>query len=204
MADQLGKHDATGPRARRADGTVDPAGYLKFRLASRRDLAVHAVILCAWCVILVVRGGSGLPFSVVLVASILMAEFAILRVLRLGASYRERQRRAAGHAPAWPASLICVLQAREAGFDIPPRIRSDSGLRGRLTDDGDQWVWTGQPTRTHPGSPTIVLRECWSPTVHHKRGYRHFLTFTDQEGRRLDFRIGARRDLVRHLRGHRR
>jgi hypothetical protein len=166
------------------------------------SLAFHAVVLIGWGVILVIRGGGSLTFALVLLAGLLLVEHGVVYLFRFVAGYRELRRRAAGRAPTWPAGLVAVLQAWEAGFAIPSGVCNDSSLRGRLTLDGDRWSWTAKPTRTRPEITTIVLPADWSPTLHHKLGYRHILTFTDQGGARLDFGIGLCRDLLRHLQGH--
>lgn len=199
MTDQLGNHNASGPLARSLDGTIDPGGYVKSRLGTRRNLALHAVILLGLGVIFLLRGGNGLPFTLALVAGAALLEFAVAFGARFLAAHNEQRRRSAGHAPSWPSNLLAVLQAREAGFDIPSGIRNDSVLRGRLTDNGDRWTWTARSTRTRPERPTIVLSAAWSPSMDHKLGHRHILTFTDQRGARLDFGIGRRRDVLRHL-----
>jgi hypothetical protein len=199
MTEQLGKHNASGPVARRADGTIDPAGYVKSRLGDRRNLAFHAVLVIVSAVGLGVRSGSSRSSMLAFVAGLLILEFGIVFAVRFAAGHRERRRRSAGQPPSWPAGLMAVLQTREAGFEIPADIRNDSGLRGRLTDDGDRWTWATRSTRTRPVGPTIVLDGSWSPDMDHRLGYRHILTFTDQRGARLDFGIAPRRDLLHHL-----
>jgi hypothetical protein len=203
MTDQFGKHDATGPRGRRADGTVDPAGYVRSRLAVRRNVMFHGVYLIAWSVILLVREGGGLASAFLVFAGLLVLDVATMYLFRFVAGRREQRRRASAQAPSWPAHLVAVLQAREAGLDIPAGIRGDSSLPGRLTQVGDRWLWTAKQARNRPAIATLTLPADWLPTLNPKLGYRHILTFLGHGGARLDFGIGARRDLRRHVQGHR-
>jgi hypothetical protein len=203
MADQMGRHDAMGPLARRPHGTNDPARYLKPRVTDRRKLAFHAMLLCTWVLILGIRGG-GVGFTVAVLVGLLLFDIAVVAVARIAAAHRERQRRAAGQAPSWPARLLAVSQAREAGLAMPPGIRNDRSFRGRLTHDGQRWHWTATPSRIGPEIPTLPLPADWTPILNDRVGYRHVLTFVELNGGQLDFSIGARRDLLNELNERRR
>jgi hypothetical protein len=201
MTQQLGKHNASGPAARRRDGTIDPAGYVKSRVGDRRNLASHGVLLVGWGVIWGLRGGDSIAFVLAMIAAVVIVEFGALYGLRFLAERRELRRRAAGHPPGWPAALIAVLQARQAGFEIVADYRNDTVVRGRLTAEGDRWSWSAEPSRKHPVGVTITLDTSWAPAMSDRVGYRHIVTFNDRRAQRLDFFVGPRRDLRRYLSG---
>lgn len=201
MTQQLGKHNASGPAARRTDGTLDPAGYLKSRMGDRRNLAFHGALLVGWGIAWGVRGGDGLGFVFALLAVVFALEFALLYGLRFLALRREHRRRAMGQLPSWPAALVAVLQARQGGFTLSADYPNDVAVRGRLTAEGDRWSWTAKPTRKHPRGAAITLDSAWTPEMSPRIGYRHVVTFLHARGDRLDFFVGPRRDLRRYLDG---
>jgi hypothetical protein len=163
MTQQIGKHNASGPTARRRDGTIDPSGYLKSRLSDRRNLASHAVLLIGWGVIWSVRGGNGAVFVLVMIASLLIAEFGVAYAFRAVARRREQRRRRTGLSPSWAAALNAVLQAREAGFSLPSSYPNDAVVSGRLSNDADQWVWTAASNRRRSDRAALVFDGGWTP-----------------------------------------
>lgn len=199
MTQQIGKHNASGPTARRRDGTIDPSAYLKSRLSDRRNLAYHAVLLIGWGVIWSVRGGNGASVVLVMIASLLLAEFGGAYIFKAVVGRREQRRRKTGLSPSWAASLIAVLQAREAGFSLPPSYPNDAVVSGRLSCEGSQWVWTAAANRRHPDRARLVFNPGWSPLCSRRFGTRTVVSFIDAETRRVDFFCRDWRDLRHHL-----
>jgi hypothetical protein len=177
-----------------------PATF-KSRLGDRRNLAFHGVLLVGWGAIWGLRAGDSIAFVLAMIAAVVILEFGAVYGLRFISGRRELRRRAMGHPPGWPAALMAVLQARQAGFEIVGDYRNDTVVRGRLTAEGDRWSWTAKPNRKHPLGATITLDAGWAPAMANRIGYRHILTFTDTRAQRLDLLVAPRRDLRRYLSG---
>ena len=199
MSDQIGRHDASGPLARDADGHVDPEGYVRSALQGRELALAHAVLALLYAVVALIRG-FGWPGGVVALAVLIIADLLIVGAVRMFQWYREERRRRAGEWPSWRAQLF-VLQARTQGFAIPRSIRDDTRLAGRLEDAGDHWRWTpGRGARAELVEP-IVLTAGSAPRITERIGSHGIATFDPPAGdaRRLDFWVSRRRDLTRHL-----
>jgi hypothetical protein len=161
VSDQIGRHDASGPLARDADGRVDPEGYVRSAMQGRELLLMHGFFVAAYAVALLVRG-FGMPGALIALAMLVLADVVIVGGVRIFRWWTERQRRRAGGWPSWPAHLF-VMQARAQGVAIPKPVRDDARLRGLLSNGGDQWVWTpgraGQSSLVQP----ISLRAGLTP-----------------------------------------
>lgn len=199
MSDQLGRHDATGPLARDADGRVDPQGYVRSALQGRELLLLHGFLAVVYALLVSMRG-FGWPGGVIVFSGLLALDLLLVSVIRGSQWWTERGRRHAGHPPSWSARLF-VLQARTQGIEIPRPIPGDSRLAGRLTDCGDHWAWTPSGSARTKAIRPIDLRPGWAPRVTERIGSHGIATFDtpSADGPRLDFWVGRRRDLEHHL-----
>lgn len=199
MSDQIGRHDATGPLARDADGRVDPEGYVRSALQGRELLLMHGVLLVVYGVLLLARN-FGVQGGFIMLGALMVMDLVIVCAIRCSRWWGERSRRRSGRPPSWSARLF-VLQARTQGVDIPAMIGSDSRLPGRLSDCGDQWVWAPARSARTKGVQSISLAPRWIPRVTEHIGSHGIATFDtpSDDGPRFDFWVGRRRDLEHHL-----